>query len=89
VQINKYSGNDYRLSNIYLNPKYIVFISEHIQMKRDLNEGKINLGLDPKAVFTKIKINESDNLSEIIVIGSPEVIESKISTSERKMLLKG
>ena len=89
VQINKHSTNDYRLSNIYLNPKYIVFISEHIEMKQDLREGKIKLGIDPSADFTKIKMNESNNLSEIIVVGSPEMIENKIASIERKKLLKG
>jgi len=76
----------YRITNIYVNPKHIVFMSEESQMRQELVEGKIDLGLDKNITFTKIKINESANFSEIIVVGTPEMIESKINTSTKKLL---
>tara|TARA_R110002110_G_scaffold142149_18_gene330341 strand:- start:217 stop:495 length:279 start_codon:yes stop_codon:yes gene_type:complete len=86
TQIKKDSFNMYRITNIYVNPKHIVFMSEESQMRQELVEGKIDLGLDRNISFTKIKINESASFSEIIVIGTPEMIESKISTSTKKLL---
>tara|TARA_R100001082_G_C4364516_1_gene161174 strand:+ start:3915 stop:4193 length:279 start_codon:yes stop_codon:yes gene_type:complete len=86
TQIKKDSFNMYRITNIYVNPKHIVFMSEESQMRQELVEGKIDLGLDKNITFTKIKINESANFSEIIVVGTPEMIESKINTSTKKLL---
>ena len=86
TQIKKDSFNTYRIASIYVNPKHIVFMSEESQMRQELVEGKINLGLDKNITFTKIKINESANFSEIIVVGTPEMIESKINTSTKKLL---
>ena len=86
TQIKKDSFNMYRICSIYVNPKHIVFMSEESNMRKELVEGKINLGLDENIVFTKIKINESSSISEIIVVGDPELIESKINTSTKKLL---
>ena len=86
TQIKKDSFNAYRIASIYVNPKHIVFMSEEMHMRQELIEGKINLGLDKNITFTKIKINESANFSEIIVVGTPEMIESKINTSTKKLL---
>lgn len=61
-------------------------MSEEPQLRRELVEGKINLGLDKNITFTKIKINESSSFSEIIVVGDPEMIENKINTSSKKLL---
>ena len=58
TQIKKDSYNMYRITNIYVNPKHIVFMSEESQMRQELVEGKIDLGLDKNITFTKIKINE-------------------------------
>ena len=56
------------------------------KFENDLLNKKINLGLDKNITFTKIKINESSSFSEIIVVGTPEMIESKINTSTKKLL---
>ena len=86
TQIKKDSFNVYRLSSIYVNPKHIVFMSEESATRQDLVEGKINLGLDRNISFTKIKINESAHFSEIIVVGTPEMVESRINASSRRLL---
>ena len=86
TQIKKDSFNMYRIASIYVNPKHIVFMSEESTFRQELIEGKIDLGLDKNITFTKIKINESANFSEIVVVGTPEMIESKINTSTKKLL---
>jgi hypothetical protein len=55
TQIKKDSSNMYRITSIYVNPKHIVFMSEESQMRQELVEGKIDLGLDKNITFTKIK----------------------------------
>lgn len=86
TQIVKDSANTYTLTSIYVNPKHIVFLSEDRNLKRRLVEGQINLGLDKNITFTRVKINESAHFSEIVVVGTPEMIESKIFSSKRKIL---
>ena len=86
TQIKKDTANTYTLCSIYINPKHIVFMSEETSLKSHLVEGKINLGLDKNITFTKVKINEAAHFSEIIVVGTPEMIESKINTSTKKIL---
>jgi len=87
IQIIKHGYNEYKLANVYLNPKHIVFMSEHYETKSDLREGKMNLDLDKNISFTKIKINEnSATFSEIVVVGSPDDVESKIFNNKRKIL---
>jgi hypothetical protein len=63
-------------------------MSESKSEREDLLEGKMNLDIDQKASFTKIKINHNSTMSEIVVIGSPDIIESKIFKS-KKTLLRG
>ena len=89
IQINKSSPNNYRLQNIYINPKHIIFMSENFRFKQELIEGKINIDIDKTARFTKIKINENAGISEIIVVGAPDMIEEKIYNNSKKSLLKG
>ncbi len=86
IQIIKSSHNEYRLANVYLNPKHIVFMSECHYHKAALMEGKMNLDLETSAAFTKIKINEMSEFSEITVVGDPEFIRSKIQKNSRNLL---
>ena len=88
VQITREGPSAYRLHNIYLNPKHIIFMSEHAAYKHDLMEGKMNLNIDKKASFTKIKISENSGFSEITVVGDPSTVESKIYKDSKRRLLK-
>ena len=88
VQITKEAPSVYRLHNIYLNPEHIIFMSEHSAYKQDLVEGRMNLNIDKKASFTKIKISENSGYSEITVVGDPSAVESKIYKNSKRRLLK-
>lgn len=79
------TGADYFLKEIFINPRKIVYMSEEVSFKRRLLEGKINLGLHPGTEFTKIKLNMSDHIEEIILVGNPKTIESKFY-SVKKLL---
>ena len=83
-------NNVYSLSPVYINPQQIVFLSEDLKMKQQLQEGKLNLGLNQNFTsFTRIRMNMSDYVQEIIVVGDPGLIESKIYAKTSKQLLRG
>ena len=64
-------------------------MSESVKERQELLEGRINLNLDKNAVFTKIKIAESSDVFDIVVVGEPAQIENKIFKSSSRSLLKG
>jgi hypothetical protein len=76
VQILK-SGLSYSLKEIYINPRKIIYMSEERSYRKSLTEGAIKLDLHPNTAFTRIKMSMNDHTEEIIVIGGPQVIESK------------
>ncbi len=88
VQIKKVGKESFRLSSIYVNPQHIVFLSEDKLYKSYLSEGRIQIGLNKSTIFTKIKLNEGNKATDVIVIGDPQSVQSKLFKSKAKMLLK-
>ncbi len=76
VQIMR-NGRGYSLKEMYINPREVIYMTEEISYKRKLAEGRIKLDLHPGTTFTKIKINMNNHVEEIVVIGTPQMIESK------------
>jgi len=72
------------LREIYINPKSVSMIRAEPGMKRHLSEGKLPEGIDERVEFSRISVESS----QIIVVGSPQVIEQKLN-KEAKQLLKG
>lgn len=89
VQITKNTDGRYSLSQVYVNPRHIIFMSENTKLRQLLSEGRIGLKLEKNLSFTKIKINENNNTMEIDVVGSPETIESKIFNNNKRRILRG
>ena len=79
-------GDQYYLTEVSINVAQISFMSENIQLKAMLNEGKLNLELNKSVDFTDIRLNGRE---QITVIGSPSIIESKILLNSSKTLLRG
>ena len=52
IEIKKDSKGNYMLNTIYVNPNQIVFMQENRQIKQQLQEGKIGLGLNQN--FTQL-----------------------------------
>ena len=89
VQLKKI-GDNYSLSTVYVNPTQIVYMSEDTRMRQELQEGKLNLGLNQNfTCFTRIRMNMSDYVQEIVVVGDPGLIESKIFAKTSRQLLRG
>ena len=86
----KKKNNRYSLESIFVNPKHIIMLTEDVQTKTALLEGKINIDINEAADFTRVKINETNSVSEFVVVGSPKSIQSKISKRlPNKTLLRG
>ena len=77
----------YSLREVFINPEHVVMIREEKRMK-ELNErGKVATGLDDAHQFSKLTINRGQAGTEIIVVGSPEVVENTLKNSNQ--LLRG
>ena len=77
----------YSLREVFVNPEHVVMIREEKRM-RELNEnGKVSAGLDAAHQFSKLTINRGQAGTEIVVVGSPEVIETTLNSG--KQLLRG
>jgi hypothetical protein len=81
------TNQDYTLREIFVNPEHVIMIREEARM-RNLNEqGLLPAGLNAEHQFTKLTINRGHTGTEIIVVGSPNVIEGNLS--QQKKLIRG
>lgn len=79
-------NNMYYLSEIVVNSNQITFLTENLEYKSALMEGKMEIGLNKGAEFTDVNINIRGTSETITVIGGIQVIESKISKGTKKLL---
>ena len=87
IKLNYQSGNQYTLREIYVNPASITMITIETQMKNYLIEGLLPDGIDKRTEFSRVTINSGTHHPSLTVVGSPEIIESKLHKS--RQLLKG
>ena len=77
----------YSLREIFVNPEHVIMIREEKRMK-ELNENeKVAAGLEQNHQFSKLTINRGQAGTEIVVVGSPEVVETTLK--KNKQLLRG
>ena len=82
------SPHNYILREVFVNPEHIIMIREEKRI-RELNErGMLSAGLDTNHRFSKLTINRGHTGTEIVVIGAPDVVETKLQTNSQQ-LLKG
>ncbi len=82
------SGAGYTLREIFVNPKHVVCLREDHHTQQLLVEGKLPNDLDNRQKFTKVQLNRGSTGLDVIVVGSPSMIEEKLNFSNR-VLLKG
>ena len=81
------TNKTYALREVFVNPEHVVMIREEKRM-RELNErGRVASGLDEAHQFSKITINRGQTGTEIVVVGSPDVVENTLNNAKR--LLRG
>tara|TARA_Y100000310_G_C20324229_1_gene642195 strand:+ start:267 stop:560 length:294 start_codon:yes stop_codon:yes gene_type:complete len=82
------SPHNYILREVFVNPEHIIMIREEKRI-RELNEqGRLSAGLDTNHRFSKLTINRGHTGTEIVVIGAPDIVETKLQTNTQQ-LLKG
>ena len=89
IEIKKDSKGNYMLNTIYVNPNQIVFKQENRQIKQQLEDRKIGLGINTNFTqFIYIRINFSSYVSNVTVAGDLGLIETKIQKQSFKQLLR-
>lgn len=78
---------DYTLREVFVNPEHVVMIREEAHMQRLNEEGHLPDQLHAAHKFTKLTINRGHTGTEIVVVGSPDIIENTLNT--QKQLLRG
>jgi len=82
------TGREYSLREIHINPEHVIMIREEAHTRRLNEERLIHGDLEIGHMFSKITINRGATPADIIVIGSPQIIENKMNQVSRT-LLKG
>ncbi len=79
---------EYTLRDVFVNPDHVVMIREDSRIKRLNENGKLTSGLDINHRFSKLTIDRGQMGSEIVVVGAPDIVETKLKHS-RKAILRG
>ncbi len=81
------TAEDYTLREVFVNPEHVVMIREEQRMQKLNEQGKLPDNLDNSHRFTRLTINRGHTGTEIVVVGSPTIIENPIN--KNKKLLRG
>ncbi len=87
VSITK-AGETWYLNKIVVNPNHISVVSEAKDVNELLKEGKIQIGLNEQARFSRVTMSLQSGFGELIIVGSPTELLEKVKRSS-KQLLKG
>ncbi len=85
-RVDTHTDGSYYLSEVRLNTSYISYIVENVEMRNRLKKGLLNIGLHSSTTFTNITVSSNKTTETIIVVGSPDLVESKISKHHRQLL---
>tara|TARA_R110000787_G_scaffold91537_7_gene192882 strand:- start:1440 stop:1733 length:294 start_codon:yes stop_codon:yes gene_type:complete len=78
---------DYSLREVFVNPEHVIMIREEARMRQLNEQGMLPAGLANEHSFTKLTINRGHTGTEIVVVGSPDIVEQ--SLNQTKQLLRG
>lgn len=76
----------YVLREIYVNPKHVVSLREENSYKQKLTEGKLPDDLDSRQSFTRVTLDKGHSGLDVVVVGTPGVIESKLNGNKKELL---
>jgi hypothetical protein len=78
--------HNYVLREVFINPEHVIMIREEKRIQ-ELNErGMLNEELDAGHRFSKLTINRGNTGTEIIVMGAPDTVETKLQNSNKQLL---
>jgi len=78
---------DYTLREVFVNPEHVVMIREERRMRQLNEQGQLPDELSANHQFTKLTINRGHTGTEIVVVGSPQIVETTLNNT--KELLRG
>tara|TARA_R100000664_G_scaffold34022_1_gene53498 strand:+ start:1665 stop:1958 length:294 start_codon:yes stop_codon:yes gene_type:complete len=78
--------NTYTLREVFVNPEHVVMIREERRLKEMNERGVINENLNKNHRFSKLTINRGQSGTDIVVIGAPDLIETKLQRSTKQLL---
>lgn len=81
------SNREYSLREVFVNPEHVVMIREESRMQQLNEQGVLPRDLSKAHQFTKLTINRGQSGTEIIVVGSPEMVENTLN--QTKTLIRG
>jgi len=81
------TGVKYTLREVMINPEHVIMIREDHRMSVLNEQGAIADGLSDEHTFSKLTINRRHSGSDIIVIGSPAIVEKQLNKTPT--LLRG
>jgi len=78
--------NSYMLREVFINPEHVIMIREEKRIQ-ELNErGMLSDGLDANHRFSKLTINRGHTGTEIVVVGAPDLVETKLQKTSKQLL---
>jgi len=77
----------YTLQEVFVNPEHVVMIREEARMKQLNEEGRLPKNLNQNHKFTRLTINRGQTGTDIVVVGSPDIIEENLNKNRK--LLRG
>ena len=80
------NSKGYVLREVYVNPKHVVSLREDSRLRGKLDEGKMPVELRDEHVFTKVTLDKGTTGLEIVVVGPPSIVESKLRFNGRELL---
>jgi|TARA_R110002153_G_scaffold614_1_gene2907 hypothetical protein len=80
------SGSQYSLREVFINPQRVVSMSEEPRLATELREGKMPEGMNEQQSFTRIVLDQGSGGSSMIVVGSPVMIDQKLTEGHIRLL---
>jgi len=74
------------LREVYVSPKHVVSLREDMRFRQKLEEGQLPSELDDTHLFTRLTLDKGFTGLEIVVVGAPALIESKLKSPQKELL---
>ena len=78
--VSNRANTSYSLREVYINPDHVVCLREDLSMKRKLEANLLPEDMNPNQQFTKVSLYRGHSGVDLVVVGPPSAIESKIKT---------
>ena len=76
----------YTLREVFVNPEHVVMIREESRMQKLNEQGELPDRLSNEHQFSKLTINRGHTGTEIVVVGAPEIVETKLNTNTQSLI---